>query len=119
MTASTVVCASDPAASGVEMSITRCLQSKLNSGPLLIPKPHCAQLPITWACAPAHICCDRTQAAWSGTQGPETTPMSRLVSTASDRDAYRPVRPFPLVRTMLGLVAALNVTSATAMLLSL
>ena len=55
----------------------------------------------------------------SGTQGPETTPMSRLVSRASDRDAYRPVRPFPLVRTMLGLVAALNVTSATAMLLSL
>jgi hypothetical protein len=45
--------------------------------------------------------------------------MSRLVSRASDRDAYRPVRPFPLVRTMLGLVAALNVTSATAMLLSL
>ena len=51
------------------------------------------------------------------TQGPETTPMSRLGD--SDRDSYRPRRPFPLVRTMLALVAALNVTSATAMLLSL
>jgi hypothetical protein len=43
--------------------------------------------------------------------------MSRLGD--SDRDSYRPRRPFPLVRTMLALVAALNVTSATAMLLSL
>ena len=29
------------------------------------------------------------------------------------------MRPFPLVRTILALVAAMNVTSATAMLLSL
>jgi hypothetical protein len=44
--------------------------------------------------------------------------MSHLVSRASD-DTYRPGRPFPLVGILLGLVAALNVTSAAAMLLSL
>jgi hypothetical protein len=42
--------------------------------------------------------------------------MSRFVSRASDQDTDR---PFPLVRTILALVAAMNVTSATAMLLSM
>ena len=45
--------------------------------------------------------------------------MSCLVSRVSDRDTYRPVRPFRLVGITLSLVAVLNITSATAMLLSL
>ena len=47
----------------------------------------------------------------------ETTPMSRLVSKHSDPDLDR--RPFPLFAIALGLVGAMNVTSATAMLLSM
>ena len=43
--------------------------------------------------------------------------MSRLVSKHSDPDLDR--RRFPLFGTLLGLVAAMNVTSAAAMLLSL
>jgi hypothetical protein len=43
--------------------------------------------------------------------------MSRLVSKHSDPDLDR--RPFPLFAIALGLVGAMNVTSATAMLLSM
>ena len=44
--------------------------------------------------------------------------MSRFVSRVSDR-YLSPRRPFPLVTAILALVAAMNVTSAAAMLLSL
>jgi hypothetical protein len=43
--------------------------------------------------------------------------MSRLVSKPADPDVER--RSFPLFAVLLGVVAAMNVTSAAAMLLSM